>query len=84
MGSFAVSTKRIPCDPDPLYGRLTPVTGSISGTDRVRIQIGNGVRALVVTGSYTANSISGNVSGLRGIWTMRATRVHLRNPPQPT
>ncbi|MGZ3498928.1 MAG: hypothetical protein ACXWNK_09045 [Vulcanimicrobiaceae bacterium] len=69
--------------PDPLYGKLIPVTGGISDNS-IHLQIGTGPRALSIHGTYTENAITGTVLGLPGVWTLRATRVHLHNPPQST
>ncbi len=66
--------------PDPLYGRQIPVTGSISG-DQIRLQIGNGVNAFTVNGTVNGQLITGSASMSSGIWTFRAVRVHLHNPP---
>lgn len=69
--------------PDPLYGRQTPVTGTLSG-DRIRIQIGNGTNAIVISGSTNGHSITGSSSMRNAVWTFTAERVHLKNPPQQT
>ena len=69
--------------PDPLYGRKTPVTGGANGSN-INLQIGSGPNALTIRGTYANSEISGNVTGLSGIWSFRGTRVHLHNPPQQT
>jgi hypothetical protein len=66
--------------PDPLYGRQIPVTGTISG-NQVRLQIGNGVNAFTVNGTVSGQRISGSAMMRNGVWTFRAVRVHLHNPP---
>lgn len=69
--------------PDPLYGRLTPVTGTISGT-HVILQIGIGTNAFSINGTASDHAITG--SAMRGgtVWTFKAVRVHLKNPPAKT
>lgn len=66
--------------PDPLYGRKTTVTGSISGS-QIRLQIGTGVNAFTINGTVNGELITGSASASNGIWTFRGVRVHLHNPP---
>lgn len=69
--------------PDPMYGRLTAVTGTISG-DRILLQIGIGTGAFAVNGTVTGRGISGSARQNGRIWTFTAVRVHLKNPPAQT
>jgi hypothetical protein len=66
--------------PDPLYGRQVPVTGSISG-NHIRVQIGNGVNAFTMNGTVSGQEITGSAMMRNGVWTFKAVRVHLQNPP---
>src|SRR5690348_15369873 len=66
--------------PDPLYGQRIPVTGGLSG-NHVRIQIGTGARAISINGSLRGNEITGSANLSSGMWTFKAIRVHLHNPP---
>jgi hypothetical protein len=66
--------------PDPLYGRQVPVTGTISG-NHIRLQIGNGVNAFTINGSVNGERITGSAMMRNGVWTFKAVRVHLQNPP---
>ncbi len=69
--------------PDPLYGQRIPVTGTISGT-HIRLQIGTGVHAIAINGTVNEQNISGSVMRRDGVWTFKAVRVHLQNPPEKT
>jgi hypothetical protein len=69
--------------PDPLYGRLIPVTGTVSG-NQVLLQIGNGVHAFSMNGTISRHSISGSATQNGRVWTFSAMRVHLQNPPAKT
>lgn len=69
--------------PDPLYGQLIPVTGTISG-NHILLQIGTGIRAFSITGTATGSGITGSATRSGRVWTFTAVRVHLRNPPAKT
>jgi hypothetical protein len=69
--------------PDPLYGRLTPVTGTISG-NHILLQIGTGIGAFSITGTVNRQTITGSATQRGRVWTFTAVRVHLRNPPATT
>lgn len=69
--------------PDPLYGQLVPVTGTISG-NRIMLQIGNGMNAFSVNGTVNRQTITGSANQRGRIWTFTAVRVHLRKPPVTT
>jgi hypothetical protein len=85
--------------PDPMYGRMIPVTGSVSG-NRIRIDLGAGTSAISINGTIgDGGGITGSAmmrgGALRagmmrgrmmstGVLTFSAVPVHLHNPPTQT
>jgi hypothetical protein len=69
--------------PDPFYGQQIPVTGTLSGNN-IRVQIGTGAGAVVINGTTNGHGITGSATMRGGVWTFKAERVHLHNPPAKT